>query len=394
MFANPGGNVAAKDVVGRDLFIKRFWRTLEQTGVILVAERRMGKTTIINKMKEEPWAGTLLLADDVEGVSLALEFVERIASNISKHLSHKSKAKTNFMKLWSTLGGTEIAGVFKLPDAKKDDWKVSLTKMIGDLVDHQEDRIVLIWDEFPWMLQKIGRKEGAATVADLIDTLRALRQQHKNLRMVFTGSIGLHHVIGGLQDEGFANSPLNDMRTLEVPPLDHTGAATLAQQLIKGGGLSTDQDKEIVELITAQVDRVPYYIHHVIAGLADGGETPTLDGVADIIKNALLDAQDPWKLEHYRSRLKEYYGERADLVRTTLNILADHDALSLDQLREQTKLQYRGGNQASQRLLDGDAEGFRDLVKLMLRDHYLERNDQGAYGFRFQLIKRWWQLEM
>ena len=38
-------------------------------GVVLVAERRMGKTSIIRKMKAEPQPDTLVLLSDVEGIS-------------------------------------------------------------------------------------------------------------------------------------------------------------------------------------------------------------------------------------------------------------------------------------------------------------------------------------
>ena len=50
MKANPGGLVAPQDVIGRDKLIAKIWMRLEQQSLILSAERRMGKTTIIKKM--------------------------------------------------------------------------------------------------------------------------------------------------------------------------------------------------------------------------------------------------------------------------------------------------------------------------------------------------------
>ncbi|MEZ5602385.1 MAG: hypothetical protein R3F36_16280 [Candidatus Competibacteraceae bacterium] len=41
---------------------------------------------------------------------------------------------------------------------------------------------------------------------DLLDTLRGLRQTHANLRMIYTGSIGLHHIVTALREEGYVNS--------------------------------------------------------------------------------------------------------------------------------------------------------------------------------------------
>lgn len=53
MRANPGGEIAPEDVVGRDRLIARLWETLTRQSVILVAERRMGKSCVVKKMLAE-----------------------------------------------------------------------------------------------------------------------------------------------------------------------------------------------------------------------------------------------------------------------------------------------------------------------------------------------------
>ena len=50
MKANPGGAIAPEDVIGRDKLIANLWNILDRQSVILSAERRMGKTTVIKKM--------------------------------------------------------------------------------------------------------------------------------------------------------------------------------------------------------------------------------------------------------------------------------------------------------------------------------------------------------
>jgi hypothetical protein len=45
------------------------------------------------------------------------------------------------------------------------------------------------------MLGKIGDE----SAMELLDTLRSIRQMYPAVRMVYTGSIGLHHVIGSLR---------------------------------------------------------------------------------------------------------------------------------------------------------------------------------------------------
>ena len=53
MQINPGGRLDTKDIIGRDNEIDRYWRVLQRHGLVLSAERRIGKTHILFKMREE-----------------------------------------------------------------------------------------------------------------------------------------------------------------------------------------------------------------------------------------------------------------------------------------------------------------------------------------------------
>ena len=49
----PGGLLDTKDVIGRDEEIARYWQILNRQGLVLSAERRIGKTHILFKMRDE-----------------------------------------------------------------------------------------------------------------------------------------------------------------------------------------------------------------------------------------------------------------------------------------------------------------------------------------------------
>ena len=53
MQINPGGRLDIRDVVGRDNEIARYWEILARQGLVLSAERRIGKTHIALKMRDE-----------------------------------------------------------------------------------------------------------------------------------------------------------------------------------------------------------------------------------------------------------------------------------------------------------------------------------------------------
>ncbi len=391
MKANPGGAVSPENVMGRDRLIERLWATLKHQSLVLVAERRMGKTCIIKKMEAQPPDGTMIRVRDVGGVSSPIEFVERVAEDVEKHLKLFKKTATKTKELWASLGGTQILGV-KLPPAAAPHWKALLERILGDLAQDSDRQAILCWDELPWMLQKIARLEGETVVMDLLDTLRGLRQTHTNLRMIYTGSIGLHHVVTALREEGYVNSPVNDMRTFEVPPLDDPHAEALAKALIQGEELTSSTLDETAAIIARHVDAIPFYIHHVVAAMADRGQAATPEIAETIVAEALANAQE-WDLEHFRSRLGAYYGERAEVVRALLDQLAETEPLILDELRERLKSNLSRLGASAQRMVEGDREALRTLLKLMQRDHYLRQDQDGGYRFRFGLIRRWWRLD-
>ena len=391
MKANPGGAVSPENIMGRDRLIERLWATLKHQSLVLVAEQRMGKTCIIKKMEAQPPDGTMIRVRDIGGVSSPIEFVERVAEDVEKHLNGFQKTATKTKEFLASLSGAQILGV-KLPTIAAPHWKALLERILGDLAQHSDRQVILCWDELPWMLQKIARSEGETVVMDLLDTLRSLRQTHANLRMIYTGSIGLHHVVTALREEGYVNSPVNDMRTVEVPPLDDGHAEALAKALIQGEGLTSGTLDETAAIIARRVDAIPFYIHHVVAAMADRGQAATPEIAETIVAEALANAQD-WDLEHFRSRLGAYYGERAEVVRALLDQLAETEPLVLDELHERLKINLSRLGTSAQRMVEGDREALRTLLKLMQRDHYLRQDQDGGYRFRFGLIRRWWRLD-
>ena len=49
---NLGGRLNTRDMVGRDNETARYWRVLARQGLVIPAERRIGKTHIVLKMRD------------------------------------------------------------------------------------------------------------------------------------------------------------------------------------------------------------------------------------------------------------------------------------------------------------------------------------------------------
>jgi len=390
MKANPGGQIDLKEIVGREVIIEQIWDTLDQQSIRMNAERRIGKTTIIKKLCDDPRPGWVPIFQDLEQYHTAVEFAASVFRAVETHLSSVNKTARSTRRLLESLGGAEIAGVFKLPDfTQEKPWKEIISTAIQDIVENCEKtskRPLFLWDEVPFMLDNIKNREGEAVAMEVLDTLRALRQTYgaRGLRMVITGSIGLHHVINSLKHKGYANSPLNDALSVQVSALDAKSAQELASKLIQGEGIQTTALPKTAVAIAKISDGFPFYIHHIVKSMKQTGQLGTMELVDQIVLQQLLSADDPWELNHYRDRISVYYSKEYE--RAVLGILdgiaARSSAISQNELLAELK---------AAGLLD-DRELLIELLRLIEQDHYLTRNSEGHYSFQFPLLQRWWKL--
>lgn len=390
MKANPGGQIDLQSVVGREEVIEHIWNTLEQQSIRMNAERRIGKTTIIKKLHKEPKEGWLPIFQDLEQYHTAAEFSGSIFREVEKHLSKFQKTAHRTRKVLSSIAGLEISGILKLPTITNDTpWKEILTSSIQDLIETCEQkglRPLFLWDEVPFMLENIKDRDGEQVAMEVLDALRGLRQtfESRGLRMVITGSIGLHHVIKNLKDSRYANAPMNDTLTIPIEPLTFDAAQELAKKLMIGEGIQSGTVVETTTAIAKASDCFPFYIHHIIKSMKRSGLEGSPELVEKTVSNQLLAADDPWELNHYRERISTYYGtEHENAVLAILDSLAlSNQTMPLNALLKELK---------STGELD-DRELLIKLLKLIEQDHYLTRNTEGHYYFQFPLLQRWWKL--
>jgi hypothetical protein len=377
MKANPGGAIAPAEVMGRDKLIVDLWGILEQQSVILSAERRMGKTSVIKKMQAEATADKLPIYRDLEGIKSPLGFVEKVFKDVEDYLTGFNRTAKKTRGLLEHLGGAEFSG-FKLPEIAAPHWKALLTETIADLVENQDRRVILFWDEVPYMLDNIGD----AAAMELLDTLRSIRQMYPAVRMVYTGSIGLHHVLGVLRKAGYTNDPINDMYVQDVPPLSVKDATNLARKLLEGENIQTPDIQGTAVFIADKLSNIPFYIHHLIVKLKLRGGLGDIRAIEQIILDCLDDPLNPWKMEHYRQRLDSYYDDKQrPYALNLLDVLAKGDrALSFDEL-------FGGIKQESE---TQDKEMARKVLRFLEQDYYIYKKD-GRYQFRYPLIQKYWK---
>lgn len=136
--ANAGGQIDLKAVVGRNSLIQSLWEILEQQSVVMTAERRIGKTTLLKLMQAVPRAGWVPVFQDLEGLHSAMDFALSVYREVDRFLTGQNKAARRTKEWIQKLGGVEIGGVLRLPQSTAMDWKDVLKRSIEDLTEESQ----------------------------------------------------------------------------------------------------------------------------------------------------------------------------------------------------------------------------------------------------------------
>src|SRR5687767_10760133 len=91
MRTNPGGSIAPGESIGREELVAQIWTILESQSIYMNAERRIGKTTILNILDSQPRDGWKPAKKDLEGCHTAQEFAVTIYEQIHQFFGQSKR---------------------------------------------------------------------------------------------------------------------------------------------------------------------------------------------------------------------------------------------------------------------------------------------------------------
>jgi hypothetical protein len=343
----------------------------------------MGKTSILTKLSSEAphhWAVVQL---SLEGLSTPVEITARLVEALRDELAPALRIEKALRKRLTDFGIDKVGPLTLGTDA---DWKSLLDRAFASVQEVGDDPaaaklVVLLLDEVPLAAGRIRDTAGPDAARDFLDRLRAMRQANPRVRMVLTGSIGFHHVLRSLSGSGVPSAPTNDLVGYDVGGLEPDDAVLLARRLLLGERIAGDHD-QLAPSIAAETAGVPFYIQHVVGALADLRSTDPLstDDVERVIDRALVDPKDAWNTAHYLERIASYYGDRAELARRIVDVVAASGLpLSSAEVRDRLALRQ-----------PVDAAAVSDTIRLLRLDHYL-RADITELQVLHPIVGRAWR---
>lgn len=382
-------NVTGAVAEGEEFFdrvdeMTAFWRSLETDNLLLLAPRRVGKTSLMKRMAEDAdHHGFGPLYVDVSDAPDELDFIQRL---------YRAVLETDAGdRLWNRIKdswlGQTISRVTKVSGYGfgvefKDDqagW-TRLGEELADALSRLEGRWLIEVDELPvFLLKLLTPEDGKARgrVREFLYWLRRIRQQFPRVRWLLAGSIGLDTVTARLN----IADAINDLQIVTLGAFDEL----IADALLKALAASHAMDLQAAvrrHAITRAGWPAPYYLQLIFHGLRSVTGPPSMQDVDRVIDD-LLGPQHKNYFDYWRQRLFEELGQMDAGYAIALLNAACHAAEGASG----SVLNQRLGTMMSEP--GPRTEKLRYLLDVLRNDGYLIEDGRN-WRFQFPLLREYW----
>jgi len=386
-------NVTGQVVEGSNFFdrkkdLARFWRGLETDSLLLLAPRRVGKTSVLRQMKVHASSnGFDGIYVDVSDCADELRFVQRLYSAILEHHGSAEKLWHGLKESWlgKTIRSVKKAGAagfnieFGVEGSQWAEMGEDLAKALGGL----EGKTLIQVDELPvFALKLLNRVDetNQGRIREFLYWMRRLRLSYPQVRWVLAGSIGLDTLASRLN----IGDAINDLRIESLGPFDEQTARDLLSLLAASYKIELDSGVQ-GHLITRVGWLVPFYLQLVFDKIRHCKKPSKAD--VDSAFDSLLGPSHKSLFDYWRQRLRDELGRPdADYAAMLLHVAS----------RTFHGVRRTVFQQALTRAIsDADAreDKLRYLLDVLENDGYLvESTDEGKRVWRFlsPLLREYW----
>ncbi|WP_298693609.1 ATP-binding protein [uncultured Sulfuricurvum sp.] len=373
------GQVArAEQFWPRDTEINRIWNTIESGGHILIAApRRVGKTSVMYKIYDEPREGYAVAFVDVESADNEHEFWHKLFNTLTSETfisqTHRYTAKlaTSLRELAGKIRKVSTSGI-EFGDGATLDYAAAFEKFVTEL--QIDKKLIIMVDEFAQAVENIIKYQSKEQAESFLRTARSLRQNPKILEKVtflYAGSIGLEGVAARIG----ATKSINDLNSIKIPPLLREDASAFTYALSEGMRVEGDVIRNLLDKIEWLI---PFYIQLILQeAKAIDKEALTNENIDRAITAAL---QHKNHFEHWKSKLKEAFEPTGyNFAKEVLNIISDKHTIKSSAI----------SNLISKHDLDHDIA--KEIVHTLVYDGYINNNDDPkVYRFNSPILRMWW----
>ncbi len=380
MKIRTGNPVRGDNFFKREILIEKLWDMIEsESNILLVAPRRVGKTSIMKYLEDHPKDDYHFIFLDTESVNNENEFYQRLLSKLLSSDFVKRKEKllalikehSPFIKKIGT-DGVEF-------DYSKELNYLSEFLRIVQKIGLGEQKLIFLLDEFSQTVENIKNDESEQKAIHFLHTNRELRQDkllEKNIQFIYSGSIGLENIVRRIN----ATKTINDLVPIKVNPLTSGKAEEMIHKLLDDVDftLSRGQIDYIIEKIEWLI---PFYIQLTIQAIKDLYKNNDNGEITDTIIEEAFDEIITQQncFENWHSRLKTLFkAEEYNFAKDLLNKTAAHAYVELNEIRDIA-------------VKDNFTEDYLEVLNYLVYDGYINNTENlKIYRFNSPILRMWW----
>jgi len=373
------------DCFDRDKEAEKLWYHFKKgRNVLMLAPRRMGKTVLLERLKEESEGnGFRAIVLDVEGYRHEKDFFQQMCASIQEELGAGQALLGALTERLRRVvhGADNLQGDWRNLLLNMD-WRLFADHLVAQLEEATDGKTwVFLVDEITIFTKALLDGQGVTAASDFLYKLRQLCREHRKVRWLFTGSIGLDTIA---RRHGFEGS-LVDLEIFSLEPFGLETAKGFLQQI-------AERNSVVMSEVAASTlcERLgwlsPYYLEKI--GEAACERVPRGKEVDREAANLAADSLLGLAQRTYWSTWREHLDkncpepERTRLFTILAETARNPDGASIDTLLLTLN---RAG---SEPLGEISLRGYLDTLEA---DGYLNANpERSRFQFRMNLLREWW----
>lgn len=361
--------------------IAKIYRVLRSgASIYLSAPRRVGKTSILRHIEEQPEINFYFVYVITESVDNSNEFFKTIFEVLLKSDATVCRFKlSQYLAdgLEAVLARVKKVYNVELQGREEPDYFELLVEVLGK-VKKEVGSLVIQIDEFPQTIQNILLKSAGEVAEKFIQKNRELRHHNSvagNIQFIYTGSLSLFPIV----EQVTQLTAINDLRTVEVRDLTIIEGKDFLQKLLEEENLQLAD--HLLTYVTEKLKwLIPFHLQLIAQELIDVHEALGIEFDESIIDKAfeqVVHVRNRPQFEPYFARLSSLFKDREyAFVMDVLKHVALHNTIKENELNDYAVKHSVESKQRVKTVLEGD--GYL---------YYSEEN--GVYYYTSPILQMW-----
>ncbi|MCP4679878.1 MAG: ATP-binding protein [Deltaproteobacteria bacterium] len=389
--------VDGKQFWDREDDIRLFMKQLDEgANLLLVAQRRMGKTSLMREVMRRLKDRYTCMFVDLQKAASAADAIVELSLAVKPHKSLWNKTTGLFKNILlgladavETIEFGEL-GVKLRAGLTESNWSEKGDQLLEILVG-AEKPVVIFLDEVPIMVNRMIKgddfavtPEGRTKADAFMSWLRSSSIRHKGkLRFVVSGSIGFEPVL----HQAGLSATLNTFLAFDLKPWDEATAIDCLHALANEYSVALEQGAA-AEMVRKLGCPIPHHVQLFFSRVYErcvrrGRLEFSTEEVADVYEQEMLSVRGHAELTHYEERLKQVLGP--ETFPWALEMLTEAAVTGCLSQKALIAFQEHSSIEGS-----AVAETQMNILHVLEHDGYLKKTEDG-YHFISSLLRDWWK---